>query len=64
MATSFKIHMEEQGIPFYRFNPQLNEDIPSGETDLMKLVQMLIEVGWYFSTVFYSLHFVGRQSVI
>lgn len=38
--------MEEQGIPFYRLNPQLDEVIPSGETDLYKLVNMLIKVGW------------------
>ncbi len=37
--------MEEQGIPFYRFNPQLDEVIPSGETDLVKLLNMLIKVG-------------------
>lgn len=37
--------MEEQGIPFYRFNPQLDEVVPSGETDLPKLMNMLIKVG-------------------
>lgn len=36
--------MQEQGIPFYRFNPQLDEVIPSGETDLSKLLNMLIKV--------------------
>lgn len=36
--------MQEQGIPFYRFNPQLDEVIPSGETDLTKLINMLIKV--------------------
>lgn len=36
--------MQEQGIPFYRFNPQLDEVIPSGETDLAKLINMLIKV--------------------
>lgn len=36
--------MQEQGIPFYRFNPQLDEVIPSSENDLAKLVNMLIKV--------------------
>ena len=48
VARSFSICMEEQGIPFYRFNPQLDEDIPSGETDLTKLVDMLIKVRLVF----------------
>ena len=44
VARSFSSRMEEQGIPFYRFNPQLDEVVPSGETDLVKLVNMVIKV--------------------
>jgi hypothetical protein len=44
VARSFSSRMQEQEIPFYRFNPQLDEVIPSGETDLTKLMNMLIKV--------------------
>ena len=44
VARSFSSRMQEQGIPFYRFNPQLDEVIPSGETDLVRLTSMLIKV--------------------
>lgn len=44
VAKSFDSRMQEQGIPFYRFNPDLDEVIPSGETDLGKLTNMLIKV--------------------
>lgn len=47
VARSFSSRMQEQGIPFYRFNPQLDEVIPSGETDLTKLINMLIKTKVY-----------------
>lgn len=31
----------EQGVPFYRFSPQLPEVIPAGETNLESLVNMI-----------------------
>ena len=34
---------QEQNIPFYRFNPKLNDIIPAGETDNTKLLDMVIE---------------------
>ncbi len=33
--------MLEQGVPFYRFSPQLPEVIPGGETNLESLVNMI-----------------------
>lgn len=50
VSRSFSSRMQEQGIPFYRFNPQLDEVIPSGEIDLTKLVGMLIKVVRYNGT--------------
>ncbi len=44
MARSFNSRLQEQGVPFYRFNPQLEEVVPSGETDLIKLMAMLTKV--------------------
>lgn len=44
MTQSFRSSMESQGIPFYRLNPKLDEDIATGESDLLKLVNMLIKV--------------------
>ena len=43
VAENSKSRCEEQGIPFYRFNPQLKEIIPAGETDNEKLLDMVIE---------------------
>ena len=51
MARNFSSRMQEQGIPFYRFNPQLDEVIPFGEIDLSKLVGMLIKVSALHLTV-------------
>ena len=33
----------EQGIPFFRFSPHLDEVIAAGETDNEKLVNMIIQ---------------------
>ena len=33
----------EQGIPYYRFSPQLNHVIGAGETDVDKLVDMIVQ---------------------
>lgn len=43
VAENSKSRCEEQDIPFYRFNPNLNEIIPAGETDNEKLLDMIIE---------------------
>ena len=52
VAKSFSSRLQEQGIPFYRFNPQLDEVIPSGETDLTKLLNMLIKVSLITGAVY------------
>ena len=49
VARDFSVRMVEQGIPFFRFNPQLDEDVPSGETDLTKLQNMLFKVSLILS---------------
>jgi hypothetical protein len=33
----------EQGIPYYRFSPHLNHVIGAGETDIDKLVDMMLQ---------------------
>ncbi len=43
VAENSKSRCEEQDIPFYRFNPDLKEIIPAGETDNTKLLDMVIE---------------------
>ena len=43
VAENSKSRCEEQDIPFYRFNPHLKEIIPAGETDNVKLLDMVIE---------------------
>ena len=43
VAENSRSRCEEQDIPFYRFNPNLKEVIPAGETDNMKLLDMVIE---------------------
>ncbi len=43
MARNCRSRCEEQGIPFYRFSPNLEEVIPAGETDLDKLLDMVMQ---------------------
>ena len=43
VADNCRSHYKEQGILFYRFNPQLEEVIASGETDSAKLINMILE---------------------
>lgn len=43
VARNFRTRCWEQGIPFYRFNPELDEEIASGETDSEALVRMLVQ---------------------
>ena len=43
VTENSKSRCKEQGIPFYRFNPTLNDIIPAGETDNTKLLDMVIE---------------------
>ena len=33
----------DQGVPFYRFNPHLNEEISPAETNLEKLFNLIIQ---------------------
>ena len=43
IAENCQSRCKEQGILFYRFNPQLEEVIPPGETDNAKLMDMILE---------------------
>ena len=43
VAENCKSRCEEQGIPFYRFSPHLKEVVAAGETDLTKLLDMIIQ---------------------
>ncbi len=42
VAETCDRNFKEQGIPYYRFSPQLKETISSGETDSHKLIDMVI----------------------
>ena len=42
MARTFGSHCADQGIPYYRLSPQLEEVIPAAETDNKKLLRMII----------------------
>ncbi len=41
IAGNCRSRMLEQGVPYYRFSPQLPEVIPAGETNLETLVNMI-----------------------
>lgn len=43
VANNCSSRCAEQGIPFYRFSPQLKEVIAAGETDNEKLLDMIIQ---------------------
>ena len=43
VASNCSTRCAEQGIPFYRFSPQLSEVIAAGETDMDKLIPMILE---------------------
>ena len=43
VAENSRSRCKEQDIPFYRFNPKLNDIIPAGETDNLKLMDMVLE---------------------
>ena len=43
VAKNCSSRCAEQGIPFYRFSPQLKEVIAAGETDDEKLLDMIIQ---------------------
>ena len=43
MVENSASRCKELDIPFYRFNPELNEIIPAGETDNVKLMNMVME---------------------
>ena len=42
ITANCRSRCEELGIPFYRLSPQLQECVKLGETDVLKLVDMLI----------------------
>ena len=42
MAEASHSRCAEQGIPYYRLNPQLEEVISASETDSKKLLRMII----------------------
>ena len=43
VAENSESRCKELDIPYYRFNPKLNDIIPAGETDNVKLMDMVIE---------------------
>ncbi len=43
VARNCRSRCDEQSIPFYRFSPKLEEVIPAGETDLDKLLNMVMQ---------------------
>ena len=43
VARNSQSRCEEQGIPFYRFSPELDEMIAGSETDNEKLFNMVIQ---------------------
>lgn len=60
-----KSRLIEQGIPFYRFNPHLDEAIPAGETDIEKLLNMTVQsriqtVGVQLDELIQLFHLVAR----
>ena len=43
IAITSRSRLMEQDIPFYRFNPHLDEEIGPGETNLEKLLNLIIQ---------------------
>lgn len=69
MADICKSYCEGQGIPFYRFSPHLSSLIAAGETNLDKLVDMIIETriqtqAQGISEVVDLLHLVAQESSV
>jgi len=42
VAENCRVRCKEQGILYYRFSPQLEEEIESGETNTAKLLDMIL----------------------
>ena len=43
MAKNCQSRLQQQGIPFYRFNPHLDEAIPTTELNAEKLLNMIMQ---------------------
>ena len=43
MARNCESRCKEQGIPYFRFSPKLDEVIAAGEVDTKKLIDMIIQ---------------------
>ena len=43
VAENSRSRLRDQRVPFYRFSPELNEVIAAGETDTVKLVDMVMK---------------------
>lgn len=43
VAKNCSMRCHEQGIPYYRFSPHLSQVIGAGETDIDKLVDMMVQ---------------------
>ena len=43
MAENCQSRLQQKGIPFYRFNPNLDEAIPAGEINGEKLLNMIMQ---------------------
>ena len=47
VAKNMQSRMAELRIPFYRFSPHIDDVIPMGETDMVKLLNMILKVRWF-----------------
>ncbi len=47
VAENSKRRCTEQNIPFFRFNPIIDEIVDHGETDMKKLINMVIKTKIY-----------------
>ena len=50
VAESCAVRCRELGIPFFRFSPQLREEVASGETKTAKLVNMILHTRLYLQS--------------
>ena len=54
-AENCRSRCEKQGLPFYRFNPELSEVIALSESDNEKLIDMVLKTQLYLQSKDYEM---------
>jgi len=54
-AENCRSRCEKQGLPFYRFNPELSEVVALSESDNEKLIDMVLKTQLYLQSKEYEM---------